>query len=380
MTEDMSGFGMRWQITRGGPHGGAWAVLVTLVGLVGASGLAGCGRGEAGPDEPPAFLEAVRAAQDLEVPVRLHLMTVSAAKRDYFVAVADCDEPKALAAPQVRVACRHLLRASQEYYRGRVRAYLAGPAGGAGARSSGDAAASGTSGALHDVWNLMETALMLGKAEREEARGLFDRVAARDYPGALSWCATVHDRLPGTLAGRCTALPQKAHDVNRKAVLAAQQGPPKDHFSICYELKRTADLLGGAHPVEAARLCAELDLRAYVEAALPAVELYLAQNKPKNLALECMPPYIDSKFRLDEMTSPFAKAQKARLFHACYSRLGVLVLDYLIPRTKGECEFTVLMVYRAVTRYGLTDPELAGRIGLVEKPCARSVELHREYL
>jgi len=380
MTEDMSGPGMKSERTSGRFSRGPAAILpvailLALAGLATAVGTPACGRGGVAPDDQPGFSAAIRAGREVDVTVRLHLMSGAAAKRDYFVAVADCDDPKALAAPQVRVACRDLLRASREFYRGRIRAHLAR----SGVSPAGDAPY-GTSAALHDVWNLMETAVMLGKAEREEARGLFDQVAVRDYPGALSWCGTVHDRLPGTLAGRCTALPEKAHEANRREVLAAQQAPPKDHFSMCYELKRTAALLGGDHPAEAARLCAELDLLAYVEAALHAVELYLSVEKPKNLALECMPPYIDSKFRLDEMTSPFAKAQKARLFDACYSRLGVRVLDYLIPRTKGECEFTVLLVYRAVTRYGLTDPELTGRIGLVEKPCAKSVVLHREYL
>ncbi|MBU1245005.1 hypothetical protein KJ612_17525, partial [Myxococcota bacterium] len=86
------------------------------------------------------------------------------------------------------------------------------------------------------------------------------------------------------------------------------------------------------------------------------------------------------KFKLDELTSPFATAQKKKLFDACYSRLGVVVLDYLIPRTKGECEFSVLLIYRAVKTYGLTDPELTGRIRLVEKHCSKSVVLLKEYL
>jgi hypothetical protein len=93
-----------------------------------------------------------------------------------------------------------------------------------------------------------------------------------------------------------------------------------------------------------------------------------------------MPPYIDSKFKLNDLTSAFAAAQKKKLFDACYSRLGVIVLDRQIPRTKGECEFSVLMMYQAVKTYGLTDPELTGRIRLVEKPCKKAVVEFKEYL
>lgn len=305
-----------------------------------------------------------------EVRVRLGLMDAAVAQGDYYLAVRDCGDARFLELPRVREKCEDTLRRSFAHYRGLVLAHLADP----------EPPAAFVGDALHRVALLHDTADLMGPAQRQEALDLFDRVAGRNLGAALTWCEANRAQAKGAVAARCLALPKVAHAARREAVLAAQKDPPADHFLLCYELKRTAALLGDPEKAEAERLCTELDLRAYVDASLPAVELYLAQRRPKNLALECMPPYIDSKFRLDEMTSPYAEAQKKRLFDACYSRLGVLVLDYLIPRTKGECEFTVLLVYRAVQRYGLTDPELVRRLRQVEKPCAKSVVLHQEYL
>jgi hypothetical protein len=324
-----------------------------------------------GPTDCAVFAWCDReAARKEDVRARLALMDAAVARGDYFVAVRDCGDARFVADPRVDHKCDDTLRRSFAHYRGLVLAHLAEP----------EPPSAFIGDALHQVALLQDTADLMGPDQRRETLDLFDRVARRNLGAALTWCEANRPRARGAVAVRCGALPAEAHEASRAAVLAAQQGPPTDHFVMCYELKRTAALLGDEKKREAERLCTELDLRAYVDASLPAVELYMAQRRPKNLALECMPPYIDAKFRLDEMTSPYAEAQKKRLFDACYSRLGVLVLDYLIPRTLGECEFTVLLVYRAVQRYGLTDPELQKRLRRVEKPCAKSVVLHQEYL
>ncbi len=324
-----------------------------------------------GPTNCGVFVRCDREAGRREdVRGRLALMDAAVARGDFFVAVRDCGDAAFVAEPRVKKKCDDTLRRSFAHYRGLVLAHLADP----------EPPAAFIGDALHQVALLNDTAGLMGPDQQKETLDLFDRVARRNLSAALTWCEATRPQARGAIATRCGDLPAVAHEVNRATVLAAQKGPPEDHFVMCYELKRTAAMLGDEPKREAERLCTELDLRAYVDASLPAVELYLAQRRAKNLALECMPPYIDAKFQLDDLTSPFAEAQKKRLFDACYSRLGVLVLDYLIPRTRGECEFTVLLVYRAVQRYGLTDPELLKRLKLVERPCAKSVILHQEYL
>jgi hypothetical protein len=286
--------------------------------------------------------------------------------------------------PQMKAKCQYTLQRSYAYYQKYILAYL----------HSQLPPVDGASQALQHCALLQKTAAMIGPAEVGQTLALFDRIARKNPGATLTWCEASRDYLSPELADRCVPVPALAHAANLERALAIQRAldapvrplqpgeaplPKPDTFSACYDLKRTGRLVGPAALKDAERICTELDLQAYVAAVMPAVEAGLRPRKP-SLPLECMPPYINSKFKLDELTSPFAAAQKKKLFDACYSRLGVVVLDYLIPRTKGECEFSVLLIYRAVKTYGLTDPELTGRIRLVEKHCSKSVVLLEEYL
>jgi len=316
-----------------------------------------------------------RAALAESARVRMLLMNESIANQEYYLAVNDCDDPAFLSVPAMRVKCRYTLDLSYAFYRSRLGAWLDAPAS-----PTDDVHAT-----LRLCPLLLETAVMMGPAQTRETLDLFDRIARKAPLGTLGWCEASGGRLAPALAERCATVPALAHAANvdralkTQRALEARPDPKPDHFSVCYDLKRTGKLLGEAQLQDAERICTELDLQAYVTAALPAVELALIMKKPE-LPLECMPPYLNSKFDLNALTSEFAAAQKKKLFDACYSRLGVVVLDRQIPRTKGECEFSVLMMYQAVKTYGLTDPELTGRIRLVEKPCSKSAVLLKEYL
>ena len=322
-----------------------------------------------------------RALLESDVRGSLHLMDQSIAKNEFFVAVTECNNPVLLSRPQMKAKCQYTLQRSLAYYQKYILAYL----------NSQLPPVDGASQALQHCALLLKTAKMMGLSEQAQTMDLFDRIAHKNPGDTLTWCEASRDYLAPELADRCAPVPALAHAANLERALAIQRLldtpvrpgsalPAKfDTFSVCYDLKRTGKLVGPAQLKDAERICTELDLQAYVAATLPAVESGLRPKKP-SLPLECMPPYINSKFKLDELTSPFAMSQKKKLFDACYSRLGVVVLDYLIPRTKGECEFNVLLIYRAVKTYGLTDPELTGRIRLVEKHCSKSVVLLKEYL
>ncbi|PKN46503.1 MAG: hypothetical protein CVU59_05900, partial [Deltaproteobacteria bacterium HGW-Deltaproteobacteria-17] len=244
-----------------------------------------------------------RAMLESDVRGTLSQMDESIAKNEFFVAVNPCNHPVLMSRPQMKAKCQYTLQRSLAYYQKYILAYL----------HSQLPPVDGASQALQHCALLQKTAAMIGPAEVAQTLALFDRIARKNPGATLTWCEASRDYLSPELADRCAPVPALAHAANLERALAIQRAldapvrplqpgeaplPKPDTFSACYDLKRTGRLLGPAALKDAERICTELDLQAYVAAAMPAVEAGLRPRKP-SLPLECMPPYINSKFKLD---------------------------------------------------------------------------------
>lgn len=194
-----------------------------------------------------------------------------------------------------------------------------------------------------------------GRAERMKKRWkkAMDKAAKGKYSSVMSLCNVWKDDLSDELKAKCKELPAKATDALMKEIAGKRDADKISHKDVkCWDLKRYAKKAGPAELKKAELLCKEISLARDVKRIKESVAKNLKKGSP-SLPYQCYETQL-KKYR--KLGTPYAKKSVGIIINECYKKLGLYILQKMVPKQKYICR--VRDVYKGIKKYKLTGPKM----------------------
>jgi len=189
----------------------------------------------------------------------------------------------------------------------------------------------------------------------EHTRKRFNEAMAKNDIRDASMICSIHKKdLTPELQQKCADLGPMAFEQYMTQALEQRARGEKTSHSLCFDLKDLGRRLGVEKSRAAETVCRETELAITVKKALDEMEKNLAQ-KNDALSFSCKESTLK---KFDEVGTDFAREKKKELIHACFVKMGRVILEKQVPLMKDFCTIAVKTVYSAVKQYQLQDPAL----------------------
>jgi hypothetical protein len=136
-----------------------------------------------------------------------------------------------------------------------------------------------------------------------------------------------------------------------------------DALARCYDFTSLGQRMSAAHQLQAEALCKESEAGRRAREALDEAGRNL-RDDVLEVPFQCGLAVED----LEILTSEWARAKLAEVHRTCHIELGKKILPVVVKKMK-HCDYQVELVYKAVKKFGLQDPELDPWIVKAERKC-----------
>ena len=138
-----------------------------------------------------------------------------------------------------------------------------------------------------------------------------------------------------------------------------------DHdFAVCGELEQFAKAVGGEAIGHAETACDEAQAAETVAKAVRE-SAENVQGRRADMPFACGAALEE----LGKLDSAWARGKKAEVVRACFSRLGLVIMEVKVPQMNFVCDFRVKEVYNAVHEHGIDDAAMKGWMAKARELC-----------